>query len=154
MKKKFLASVLTLGVLVFGSSLTTTEAATWDLSGSASSCKSCGYVVSKGTISVSGTSYKFYGYGSTVWSGGYGGNVTTNVTATTRVGYINGGNSSQPHSDSTTAIGTGKVLASTGYFTDYHNALYSSSATVSVSGSMSSADFKYFLNGYGDPGMP
>lgn len=152
MKKKILSGMLALGVMLFGTSLST-SAATWDLYGTSSSCSSCGHVISKGTISLVGTSYKFYGYGSTVWKGGYGGKVTSYVKVRTNVGYSVGNNGSNTHEDTTTATGLNQVLASTGYFTDYFSAFYALSATVSVTGKMSSADFSYSLTGKGDAGM-
>jgi hypothetical protein len=154
-KKKIVGVALALGLTIFGGSSLNTQAATWDLFGQNSQCKACGHIISKGEVTFPGIGDQavFYGYGSTVFAGGYGLDVTAYVKVTTKVGYNYGGNSSEYNEATRTQKGTTQFLATTGYFTERFSAYFISSATASVSGYISSEDFYYALSGYGENGV-
>lgn len=154
MKKKLFTVLLGCALMLSISTSAFASSTTWSLYGQDSTCPSCMYVTSQGTINAVFTAalLKFSGYGSTVWGGGYGASVTLWNETKTIVTYVTGGTSTTPHIKTQTFSGLNQVLTSNTIQDTYaSNNLWG--AKVYSQGYTQSEDFYYSAVGAGDHGL-
>ncbi|ACX63376.1 hypothetical protein [Paenibacillus sp. Y412MC10] len=127
----------------------------WNLYGTPTPSCNCMYVTSQGDITLEPTrqTVRFSGYASTVWSGGYSGDVTMKIWAKTLVTYVNSSStSSTPHESTQTKNGSNQTLVSVN-ISDTYSSYYLWTASVQTSGWVD-FDGKYFqATGVGNSGI-
>lgn len=153
-KRKFLVAPILALVLSLGFSTSSLAASTtWSLYGQDSSCKSCMYVSSQGTISWNGFSTTFDGWANTIWQGGYGATTKLRTYALTKVIYNNGiSYDSRTHDESKSVSGLNMQTMPISIY-DKLAGYGLWSATVDAQGWTTSADFYYHAYGAGDHGL-